>query len=286
MANNKNKSLLNECIITATTINGDMIMAKNRDRTYKPTLQVVRELKDGVEYVYLEDIDTGWCEGMNSDGVGIINSTLSVKYDEDEFNIVNRNGVKTKDGEIIKLALSKNNMDTATKVILKNKLLGHTLISGHNGVYAIEMAKNKKPVASPMNIKDISVRTNHGIYIPNEGYTEGEKFLSTKTRKETAEEVLQTITDYNEIAKVLRKNRYEANSMLNMTRKTKTIFTTSQMVMNITQKVFVLYIIEEYVNQFMGIINNCPSDYKSKIDIIVYKVKPVERQIYADLSTN
>lgn len=280
----KDGKLLQECIVSATTIDGDIIMAKNRDRTYKPSLQIVRDYKDGVEFVYIEDIDTGWKEGMNSEGVGILNATLNVKFDENEMDYINRKGTKTSDGDVIALALSKDNMDTATKVILKNRLNGHTLITGDNGLYALEIDKGHTPVATKMNLKDLSVRTNHGIYIPSGGYTEGERFNSTKTRKETAEEVLQTVTDYNDIAKALRTRKYEPASMLNMTRKANKIFTSSQLVMNITKKVFVLYLIEEYIDQFLGILNNCPNGYNTKIDIIVYKVKPVEREIVADLS--
>ena len=43
------KKLLNECIIVAKRVGDTLIMAKNRDRAYKPQLEVVHEIIDGVE---------------------------------------------------------------------------------------------------------------------------------------------------------------------------------------------------------------------------------------------
>ena len=37
-----------------------------------------------VEHCYVVDQDTGWSEGMNSEGIGIVNSALMVKQDEKE----------------------------------------------------------------------------------------------------------------------------------------------------------------------------------------------------------
>jgi hypothetical protein len=51
------------CIIVSKEINDKFVLAKNRDRAYKPTLEVVHTLLDGVEVAYLHDITTDWRGG-------------------------------------------------------------------------------------------------------------------------------------------------------------------------------------------------------------------------------
>jgi len=77
---------IEECIVVASLFGNDMVLGKNRDRNYNPNLKVVRELTGyGVELCYVVDEDTDWTEGMNSHGIGIVNSALFVKRDEKDF---------------------------------------------------------------------------------------------------------------------------------------------------------------------------------------------------------
>jgi len=81
------KKYMEECIAIASLFGNDMIIGKNRDRNYNPNLKVVRELTGyGVELCYVVDEDTDWSEGMNSYGIGIVNSALFVKRDEKDFD--------------------------------------------------------------------------------------------------------------------------------------------------------------------------------------------------------
>ena len=81
------KNHMEECIAIASLFGNDMIIGKNRDRNYNPNLKVVRELTGyGVELCYVVDEDTDWSEGMNSYGIGIVNSALFVKLDEKDFD--------------------------------------------------------------------------------------------------------------------------------------------------------------------------------------------------------
>lgn len=278
------KKLLTECIITSTTIGDDVIMAKNRDRTYRPNLQIVRECVNGVEIVYLRDLDTNWSEGMNNQGLGIINSTLNGGFDENERIIVRKKGKKTKDGKVIRLALTKKSIDIATKVMIKNNTCGHTFLCDTKDLYTLEIAPGFKAKVKKSSTSNINVRTNHGVLLPGTGYTQGEHYKSTQIRKASAEKVLPKAKDYNEVAKLLRTDMYEPSSMLNMSRKTDYIYTTSQMVMNLTKKIFILYLYEEYTDQFLGIMNKCPDDYKPEIDIYVYKIKPVMKKVDSEVS--
>ena len=95
-------SLLTECIIVSKKFGNDMVLAKNRDRAYNPELEIVHTLINGVEVVYLHDITTDWSEGMNEYGIGIVNSSLLVGYDEKEKSIVSKTGKKSQDGARIR----------------------------------------------------------------------------------------------------------------------------------------------------------------------------------------
>ena len=73
---------VDECIAIAKKFGNDIVLGKNRDRNYNPNLKVVRELDGyGTEVCYVIDEDTDWSEGMNSYGIGLVNSALFVKRD-------------------------------------------------------------------------------------------------------------------------------------------------------------------------------------------------------------
>ena len=76
--------LINECIIVSKEVKDKFILAKNRDRAYKPKLEVVHTILDGVEVAYLHDTITDWSEGMNEFGIGVVNAALLVGHDEAE----------------------------------------------------------------------------------------------------------------------------------------------------------------------------------------------------------
>jgi len=64
------------CVIYYIDINGQLILAKNRDRPYKPEIEIIHEIVNGLEVVYMKDKNHGWIEGMNEMGSGMVNSTL------------------------------------------------------------------------------------------------------------------------------------------------------------------------------------------------------------------
>jgi hypothetical protein len=69
-------ALMAECIGITMRVGGTVILAKNRDRAYKPDLEVVHTQENGTELAYLHDITTDWSEGMNEHGIGIVNTAL------------------------------------------------------------------------------------------------------------------------------------------------------------------------------------------------------------------
>jgi len=50
--------MINECIIVSKEVGDKFILAKNRDRTYNPELEIVHTIIDGVEVAYLHDLIT------------------------------------------------------------------------------------------------------------------------------------------------------------------------------------------------------------------------------------
>jgi hypothetical protein len=118
------KELLKECIIVSKKFGNDMVLAKNRDRAYKPLIEIVHTFINEVEVVYLHDITTDWSEGMNEYGIGIVNSALMVGFDEKEKQLVAKTGKKSQDGLRIRYALGQKKLKDAVKsVVLYGQIL-------------------------------------------------------------------------------------------------------------------------------------------------------------------
>jgi hypothetical protein len=52
------------CVIVSKEVDNKFILAKNRDRAYNPSIEIVHEIMDGVEVAYLHDLTTDWSEGV------------------------------------------------------------------------------------------------------------------------------------------------------------------------------------------------------------------------------
>lgn len=268
------KILINECIIVHKKIKGTTVLAKNRDRAYKPTLEVVHEIRDGVEMVYLRDVLTDWSEGMNQHGIGIVNTALMVGYDENEKKIIKKVGKPSKDGKKIRESLSQTNIKDALNIAAKymGGVNGHTFISTPNKMISIEKTSKHKPKFEIHETDSPTVRTNHGHIYYDTGYTEGDNYLSSKIRKVSAEKVTMNSESPSEILSQLRKDFYDTESNLNMRRKTDKLSTSSQLLLNLTDKIFELHYFKDKVQQFNGINNKLPIGYVPKIKVVVKKL--------------
>ncbi len=262
------------CIIVSKNINGSKVLAKNRDRAYKPSLEIVHTIINGVEVVYLRDTITDWSEGMNEYGIGLVNTALMVGYDENEKKIVKKGGKPSKDGRRIRRALSQKKIkDTVNSAITFNGgIKGHTFISTPKRMIAIETTSNHEPKFKLFNEEDV-VRTNHGHLHHNAGYTKGKDYLSSKIRKLTAEKLIDDINNLDEILPALRKKFYKKDSNHNLKRDTNKMFTSSQLLLDLENKLFKLTYIENNIDEFVGIRKSFPKGYEPKIKIVVTKVK-------------
>ena len=46
------------CVIIYTKIDGKQFLIKNRDRTYDPKIEIIHEIINGIEVVYINDLIT------------------------------------------------------------------------------------------------------------------------------------------------------------------------------------------------------------------------------------
>lgn len=262
------------CIIVSKEIDDKFILAKNRDRAYKPTLQIVHTLIDGVEVVYLHDMNTDWSEGMNEYGIGIVNTALMVGYDEMEKKIVKKRGKPSKDGKKIREALSKKTLKDVivSSVKYEGGIKGHTFVSSPEKMVTIEMTSKHSPKIEIANTEEPLVRTNHGHVYTDAGYTEGDNYRSSIIRKLSAEKEIDKIDDWRDIASSMRKQYYKPNSNLNMRRDTPKMSTSSQLVMNLTDRIFEFTYFESKVEVFKGINTKLPSSYTPSIQIEIHKI--------------
>lgn len=260
------------CVIAAGVWENKRCLLKNRDRNYSPKVTLVRDLLDGVEVAYMRDDVTGWCEGMNEHGIGITNSALAVGIDEAEGKLVKVTGKTTRDGKRILKALSCDNLDAVVESVCEymKGLKGHTLIASPNKVLCIEQTREHECRVKELNPEDVHVRTNHGHFHTDAGYTEGEDYVSSVIRREKA---LLTLRDLEipydlgpSLMKVRMKDRNDPN---NMVRDTNNMSTTSQMVLNLTDRELCFYVIPGKMD-YEGIEDNLPGDYQSKIKLKVY----------------
>jgi hypothetical protein len=266
------------CIIVSKEIGDKFILAKNRDRVYQPKLEIVHTLIDGVEVVYLHDLTTDWSEGMNEYGIGVVNSALLVGHDEAEHKIVKKGGKPGLDGVKMRNIIKQKTLKEAIKSALTFKgksqlaLKGHTFISSPQHMVSIETTSKHKPDVKLHNVKHPVVRTNHGHVFTDAGYTHGIKYLSSKMRKISAEKTIERVEDWKEVASAMRKQYFEKESQLNMKRNTASMFTSSQTVMNLTDRIFQIEWFSDKVKEFKGVNNQLPTGYKPKIKILINKV--------------
>jgi dipeptidase len=277
------KPKIQECVVVTMHLDGETYLAKNRDRAYDPTVEVIHELINGVEVMYLHDKLTDWAEGMNEHGIGIVNASLMVHYDEMEADIMkNKGNDKDKkaltpsfDGLKIKHALSKTKLKDAIKSIInfagEDKkdvgVKGMTMVADPKHAFVIEMTSEHLPVVKKIDKPKVTIRTNHGISYPDTGYTEGIKRKSSISRMEIAKKELEKITNPDDILDTLSKQWVKDNFMNPYRRDNDyNMHTTGQIMMNLDELKFYFRWDKEH-SEFEGYVNRLPANYKPRITL-------------------
>ena len=266
------KKQVSECVAFSKKFGDDVVLGKNRDRNYTPELKVVREMSgNGIELCYMVDQDTDWSEGMNSNGIGLVNSALFVKRDEKDFDKSKKEKAPSKDGIRIRHALSKDTLTEVVKSLVNfdTGVKGHTIVSDGNKLVVIENTSRTSPKVKVHDInKSPVVRSNHGIEHPEQGYTRGDDRVSSELRMKNASELLGKEKNYKEIFPQFYNHTQEMGPKYDLVRAQNKLWTSSQILMNLNKKEMILYLIPGAV-KFVGVENRLPKNHESKINLKV-----------------
>lgn len=269
--------LLSECVGVSLKINDKIVLAKNRDRAYKPELEIMHTLLGGTEVAYLHDKTTDWSEGMNEHGIGIVNTALFVGYDEDEKKILKSGGKPSKDGTRIRRALTKRTLDDAVKSVTSfaGGVKGHTILSSPDATYTVELTSRHKAHIIRRPPGTFLVRTNHGDEYPDAGYTQADEpadYQSSVVRRANAIAALKQATDVDDVLPLLRYQHYDTHSNLNVLRDTAKMSTSSQLLLNLTDLELELDYLSDKVSELPKIIHRFPKGYRPRITIRLRKI--------------
>ena len=266
------------CVIFSTKCDGNVMLGKVRDRMYDPEICVYHLEVDGTEVCIMFDRTTGFCEGINEHGLGIVNSSLMVLQDE-------REGVadgddepeRSPDGIKIVKALSKRTIPEALRTLImytpkkfQQGLKGHTLVSDGTEVYALENTRIHTPKALKLAPDQVHTRTNHGIYYPGAGYTKGDDYISSIVRQWESKKQLEKVQRAEDLMPALTQGIEKADGAMSPTRFTDKMRTTSQMVANPEKGEMLLYLVPGH-SKFEGVRNLLPDGRKPKLKVRVFK---------------
>ncbi len=267
------------CIIAVGKWDGHKALLKNRDRNYVPEVQIVHEIREGVEVAYMEDLITGWCEGINEFGIGVVNSALQVNRDEAEKVVVKTVGKKSKDGPRILKVLECKNLKDALEAAktYEGGLKGHSIIADKDTTYGVEGTSKHDFHSQKLPENKLYVRTNHGIHYDDSGYVEGPDYDSSVIRRDRAKKFLSRAESVEDVAPILVHNRINGfDHPNNMVRRTKNMSTTSQMVLDLDAKELLFYVLPKQV-KFVGVDNRLPKKHKPKIKVRIFKYHGIDR---------
>ena len=276
----ENPKRIEECIIVGGRSSGDHVLAKSRDRNYHARVEIVRRLlDDSTEIVYMRDIDTGYAEGMNSHGIGVVNAALSISDDE-KAKDKTKSKITSDDGPRLLKCLTKHDIDEAIKSLVgyMGGIKGHTFIGNPDSLYSVEMSSEHTPIINKLDpVEGWNIRTNHGHDHDGAGYTPDRRpddYMSSKIRQAQAEVELSVVDNFEDVAPALAKQNFEKASNNNMLRRVpdKGMKTTSQVAMHLANKEFIFY---QFPGEctIEGYADHTPSDYDPKISIRVFRYK-------------
>ena len=272
------------CVILCTKINGKQILAKNRDRKYKPHIEIIHEIVNGIEVAYIKDKHSGWIEGINENGFGLVNSTLSSR----DGKITNKPVVK-KNNVIYRALTEKRIGDNFYDIINDSKnnytLEGHTILFFDNELIHFENNKNNDFVAEKIN--NNKVYSNYGVNLKKEGYTKCNKGMSAYLRaniikKELKDNKIDSVEDLSLIMNSNYKNinpRFHPYRSKQYSQKINrnndsnfNVSTTGQLIFNMTDLIFTYYT-DVNNSERVKYINKLPREYTPKIRIVIKETK-------------
>ena len=272
--------MLRECIVVAGRASGGHVMGKTRDRNYKPSLKVVRDIINGLEVAYVLDTRTNYLEGMNEKGVGVLNAALLVSRDEKAADNYWRRQKSKKgssnDGPRILHALGMPTLQKCIKSLVgySSGIKGHTLAGSPKSLYAIELTSKNNPIIKRLDPSTgFDVRTNHGIEHPDAGYTptrHPDDYLSSKIRKANAEIALADVEDPEALMPAIADQHFSSGSNMNMLRRTDDMRSSSQVLLNLAERELICYYFPNECD-FIGVEDKTPPGHDHKINVRIVR---------------
>ena len=272
------------CVILCTKIKGKQILAKNRDRTYKPNIEIVHEIINGIEIAYIRDKHSGWIEGINENHFGLVNSTLSRTDGKlNKHKIIRKKNIIYK--ALTKPNINKNFYDIINDNETNYSLEGHTILFLNNELIHFENNKKNEYVASKIN--NNKVYSNYGIGLKNEGYNKCNKGMSAFLRSKIIQTELNNnnINSIEELANIMNTNYKNINPRFHPyrnknysqknNRNSETNFnvnTIGQIIFNMTDLELIYYADVDNSGKTVYV-NRLPKDYTPKIKIIIKETK-------------
>ena len=249
------------------------VLGKNRDRNYVPNIHFKKMTNGSTEYRSFLDGDTLWSEGINSNGIAIINTALMVAADEKAGKKGKKKGSISNDGKVIKRALKYRKISKAVKEIINGDVMGFTFVTNGHDLYVIEnvrqladktpeevaIMKQKKAEGKPYRrdavgqkmtwykVQDDSidyiVRSNHGEIFSEEGYLPStEPGKGSRARRKAVEDCLKKLkpTTIKQLIDCLSvaPNKDPEHNPIRLRSKGCKLFTTGQYVLNPYTKSF------------------------------------------------
>lgn len=214
------------------------VIAKNRDRNYKPVIRIRKSFRRDIERLYIWDERTKYTEGINEFGVAIISASVTVKEDEAEGAVAVKNKKLEKqvqiknrtyyapDGIRIRTALFEKTAADAARKLIELEIPGNTIVADKERCFLIEGAfvENDEYVYKVVEVpkEKIAVRTNHGIFLPWTGYSreipdQVEKRESSEQRYEKVVAGVKSAKTFDELLSSLSDTSDE-NPQLNPVR--------------------------------------------------------------------
>jgi hypothetical protein len=166
---------------------------KNRDRPAATNTELLRNEVNGIQRVSLVDELTRWSEGMNSNGVSIISSSLNQTVGGSEVHL-------SKDGLKIREALEQATVEKAVNSLKKHRVVGCVMVFDAEQLWLIEGQPGTHDQVAKRIADPWIARTNHGIWLPHAGYQKNSdnnilkmRRISSEARLDIARYILQTV---------------------------------------------------------------------------------------------
>ena len=270
------------CIIAGRKFDEDLCLFKTRDRAYDSEVEVVHVEKDGTEMAVIYDPKTGYIEGVNEHGIGVVNTALAVARDEAEGKTAGKGKgpMKSKDGPKIFKALAVKTLKDAIQILITEGggIKGHTFVGDGKELVCIECSRTHPARVTKLDMDRTNTRTNHGISYPDAGYTQGDDYVSSIVRRWEAQKRIQDVKHPEDIGPALMDPIHKGDSPFNPVRDTDKMRTTSQLLINTTRPRMVLYLIPGH-GSLKQIRNMLPGKRDPKIPVRVIQYEGEDDEV-------